>query len=425
MIWLLGGYIWLFVHRPFEVWPVLGTLQIERIYALLMLVVWTITPGKGLLPNRIHLALGVFALALAASWLLSPYADAPGCPDLVENYFKVSLVYVLMVTTVRDERSLRLLVLLFLAAVGLYMAHSALEYVRGRYQWRMGTTRMIGVDVTYSDPNAFAAALLYALPLTVPFWLERPRRVPRWVLLGFTVLAAICILRTGSRAGFVGLVAFAGLTLLIYSRRKGLVVLLGGLGALAGLAVLSVALPEDLQNRYFTLIDSSRGPANAQESAGGRMLGFLQGLAVWQQSPLLGHGPGSYPLASGSGFQAHNLYGQVMSEMGLLGAVCLLGLLACFAANGLEVRRLSKSLAGRAPPLFAQRVCGAVVLAGGLMLLLGWAGHNLYRYHWQWFAAFQAIAVHCVRVRARAAAASYALPDTIFPCARAWAESAR
>ena len=21
MIWLLGGYLWLYVHRPFEVWP--------------------------------------------------------------------------------------------------------------------------------------------------------------------------------------------------------------------------------------------------------------------------------------------------------------------------------------------------------------------------------------------------------------------
>ena len=30
MIWMLGGYMWLFVHRPFEVWPWLGDLQIER-----------------------------------------------------------------------------------------------------------------------------------------------------------------------------------------------------------------------------------------------------------------------------------------------------------------------------------------------------------------------------------------------------------
>jgi hypothetical protein len=33
---------------------------------------------------------------------------------------------------------------------------------------------------------------------------------------------------------------------------------------------------------------------------------------------------------------------------------------------------------------------------------LGYAGHNLYRFHWQWFAAFQAIAVGCLRLRAAA-----------------------
>ena len=28
MIWLLGGYMWLFVHRPFEIWPVLRQLDL-------------------------------------------------------------------------------------------------------------------------------------------------------------------------------------------------------------------------------------------------------------------------------------------------------------------------------------------------------------------------------------------------------------
>jgi hypothetical protein len=28
---------------------------------------------------------------------------------------------------------------------------------------------------------------------------------------------------------------------------------------------------------------------------------------------------------------------------------------------------------------------------------MGCAGHNLFRYNWQWFAAFGAIALHCLR----------------------------
>jgi hypothetical protein len=44
-----------------------------------------------------------------------------------------------------------------------------------------------------------------------------------------------------------------------------------------------------------------------------------------------------------------------------------------------------------------------------LLLLVGWSGHSLYRYNWRWFAAFQAIAVHCIRKRQQAEA-TVALP---------------
>jgi hypothetical protein len=30
------------------------------------------------------------------------------------------------------------------------------------------------------------------------------------------------------------------------------------------------------------------------------------------------------------------------------------------------------------------------------MLLMGFSGHNLYRYTWLWFGAFQVIALHCM-----------------------------
>jgi O-antigen ligase len=399
MIWLLGGYMWLFVHRPFEVWPALGEIQIERGYVLLMLVAWLVSPGKGLVFNRVHLALAVFTLTVAAGWVLSPYADMPGCADVVENYFKVIVFYLLVVTTVRNERDLRLLVLLFVSAVGLYMAHSMVEFLHGRYQWRMGTRRMIGVDVTYGDPNAFASTLLYTLPLLVPFWKEQPRRIPRFMLIGFALACCGCILLTGSRAGFLGLCGLTAVTLVAFARRKGQMILIGSVAGLAAFALLSVALPEDLQNRYLTLVDSSRGPRNAQVSAQGRLVGLEEGVRVWQQSPLFGHGPASFQYSTGKRFQAHNLYGQVLAELGLMGALSLLLLAICFVRNWLESRRWAACW-GERTPSFATLVSQAIAINLLMLLVMGWAGHNLYRYNWQWFAAFGAIALHCLRRRA-------------------------
>ena len=56
MQWILIGYLFLFIHRPFEFWPALGDIHLERLYmagALLAAAVW---PGKRWLPNRQHLA---------------------------------------------------------------------------------------------------------------------------------------------------------------------------------------------------------------------------------------------------------------------------------------------------------------------------------------------------------------------------------
>ena len=110
MIYLLGGYMWLYVHRPFEVWPALGTLQVERGYMLLTILVWLVHPGKGLMVNRLHAALLLFALALGGAYLLSPYADSPGCYEVVDNFAKVAVFYVLVTTTVRDDTELQNLI---------------------------------------------------------------------------------------------------------------------------------------------------------------------------------------------------------------------------------------------------------------------------------------------------------------------------
>jgi O-antigen ligase len=392
MIWLLGGYLWLFVHRPFEYYPVLGDLQLERGYMLLLLGCWALTPNKTWRFNRLYAAFLAFTCALLFCWLASPYRDQ--CWETVENYLKVAVFSFLLVTTVRDERGLRRIVAMYLLAVGLYMSHSMLEYVHGRIEWRQGISRMIGVDVTYRDPNAFASTLLLSLPLTLPFYGTATTFWKRLPLYLFTGLAAVCIVLTGSRTGFVGLAVFSLLCVFLARSRLRLVFLLGG----AALVVV-VLMPDFLQDRFLTLIDPSYGPANAQESAEGRLGGLVNGFELWSQSPIAGVGPGSFLLAGGSGFNSHNVYGQVMGEMGAIGIVVFLGVLLCFLANWLETRAIYRRRP-EWPRDFLYQTTRSIGVCVLLLLFLGWAGHNLYRYNWLWLGAFQAVALHCIRRRA-------------------------
>jgi O-antigen ligase len=414
MIHLLGLYMWLFIHRPFEVWPWLGALQIERVYMVALLVIWAVYPGKAFLANKAHLALAFFTVALLASWAVSPYSQEDGVWVTVETYSKTAVFYLLVVTTVRDEKGLRLLLLWYLGSFGLYVVHSLWEFMNGRHSWAMGITRMIGVDVTHGDPNGFAASLLFTLPLTLPFWNEKPSLLVKVVLAGYCALLTGCVLLTGSRAGLVGLL-FLGLMIAMSSgKRRGVYLLLG-----AGAMVAALALPGELQNRFMTLIDPSVGPANAQGSAMGRFDGLYFGFLAWQESPLLGHGPNAFAFATGRAGGAHNLYGQVLAEMGALGALALLGLLFVFWRNALEARRFYRRRpdAPRGLPYHTMR---ALSLCAMLMVLLGCAGHNLYRYNWLWCAAFQVSALHCVRLQKRRVAAEAPEPTQAPRLAAAW-----
>ena len=210
MHWLLAGYMWLFIHRPFEVWPWLGELRIERVYMLVTLGAWLVTPNKGWTSNWFNVAVGVFFAAILISWALSPFREGT---TTVENVAKVGVFYILLMSCIRDERSLRFILGAFLVCTALYMTHSLREYINGRHVYRMGTARMIGVDSTLGDPNSFAASLLYALPLAFPFWRTAQSRLQQGTLLLYAALTGTCILLTGSRTGFVGLGLMAAIAI--------------------------------------------------------------------------------------------------------------------------------------------------------------------------------------------------------------------
>ena len=394
MHWLLIGYMFLFIHRPFEVWPALGDLHVERAYMAFTLVVWAVYPGKRWLMNPQHAAYAGFAAAVAACWAVSPWADQ-GQP-VVEDWFKVLVFYVLLVTTVHDENGLKRLVVGFLAVMSLYLAHSLREYAGGRFTYRMGISRMIGVDRTLGDPNSFGASIVFALPFVPALW--RADVGGRWgkvALLGYTGLSVLCLLLTGSRSSLLGLVVWSGLFALRLRRRW----LWVGLAAAAA-PVMFVALPESLQTRFETIVNPDVGPANAKESGEGRVQGLLKGIELWGANPVSGIGPGAWRPATRSTIESHNLYGQLMGELGTVGIVAFVFLLLCFWVNVRRAAAVRREHPEWSNDLVFQ-VSSAVGTAVVLLLFMGNFGHNLFRFSWLWYGGFLVIARYCAEVRVR------------------------
>jgi O-antigen ligase len=390
MLYLLGFYMWIFVHRPHEYYLWLGVLQVERAYMLLVMGLWAFQPGKVWVLNRLHMALIYLACVMVASLALSPYINEP---NFLEDYFKVLVFFTLVVTSVRTEADLKMIIQSFVIAVGLYMSHSLLEFLNGRNEWRMGIARLVGVDLSFNNPNAYCTTVLTSLPLAVAVWgRSRASAFERLMLVGYLFLSVLTVVLTGSRAGFVGLCLFALLCVLTAGRNRMVLLVV----ALAGLAMMML-LPGPLRDRFLSLIDSSYGSSSANASASGRLEGFFLGLELWGRSPLLGLGPVQFfAKATGREGGAHNVYGQLLSELGTLGALAFGYYVWSFWKNCREARQQVRRQPACAANL-SPRVIRASAMSLILMLVLSWSGHNLYRYTWVWLAAFQASAVYCLR----------------------------
>lgn len=393
MRWLLIGYMFLFIDRPFEVWPWLGDLHVERVYMLVTLAVWTFAPNKRWLPNLQHAAYAAFAIAVIIAWFMSPWAEQG--QHIVEDWFKIIVFYFLLVTTIKDEEGLKHIAVGFLAVMGLYLLHSLKEYIGGRYTFRMGISRMIGVDSTLGDPNSFGASIVFSLPIVAALWKAGTGgRTGRNLLAGYVALACLCILLTGSRSSLLGLIVW--FMIAIWGTRYRF----AAFTAFALAAPMAfLALPEELQTRFETMVNPEVGPKNAEESREGRIIGFMVGMELWAEYPLTGIGPGAWRPCTGSMIESHNLYGQLAGETGTLGVIAFLSILGCFAWNLRAVRRdRLRNPEHRTDLVYT--LSSAVGVSLFLLLFMGNFGHNLFRFTWLWYGGFLIIARHCVALRA-------------------------
>jgi hypothetical protein len=165
----------------------------------------------------------------------------------------------------------------------------------GRYLWRV---RHLGF---LSDPNDFGQVIVIALPMLT--LLYRPKQHLRnLMLVGIPVVAMIYTLfLTHSRGAILGVAA-----VLFFAARK-------RMGSVRSTALICIMLAG------FVVTNAAGGRAFStdEESAGGRILAWSEGLAMLSSHPVFGIGYGDF----GNHFEytAHNSYVLCFAELGLVG----------------------------------------------------------------------------------------------------------
>ncbi|MGE4441533.1 MAG: O-antigen ligase family protein [Desulfomicrobium sp.] len=430
---LLAGYLFLLIFRPYEYWTILGEFRVERIYMLFLLAAVLLSKEKRFLSDSLNGVIILFSLTLFISGLFSISWDSSW--HVIDDYLKYVIFYFVITLCVRDGIDFRFIILSFIVVMFLYVGKSAWEFfVNGRFVYRMGISRMIGIDITYGDPNSFSATICYSLPLS---WaMIRSRFENAWLrrcLWMYWCLALLAVIMTGSRSGMLTALLFFSIIFMTTSRKAVAVVVI-----IAALIFLWQAMPEDLQTRFLTIFVDDIGPESAQQSAAGRLKGFKHGMSLFINNPLLGVGPNNFPLSWSSRMNAHNLYGQLFGELGFFGGVTFGAFLILVILKNSDIIRKyniitvsknfkdpsllphsssslivnqkqnrhslnQKSLSnnyilfkdlGPVKLIFYSFVSQAIIQTIILMLFKGWSDHNLYRYTWLWIAGLTVLAHH-------------------------------
>jgi len=308
--------------------------------------------------DRVFILMGVFLLALTASALVA--VDKMIAISYIADYLVEGLIlYLLVVNVVRDFATLRKVIWTMLMAgclmggVSLYqeVTHTqnsnyggmgqmgglfSVDEVGGKKVLRQRSAGPIG------EKNRYAQVLLVLLPLALlRFWGERSK-ILRGTAVGATLLILSGVLLTFSRGAFVGIVLIA--MMMVYMRYVKMHQVMAF--SLLFVLVLLLLVPDfviRIQSlRRVDSLFSDAGDSQADSSVRNRFAENLAALNVFLDHPLMGVGPGQFPVFYSTAYvnrlgivnqnrnlRAHNMYLELAAETGIPGILVFLMILCC------------------------------------------------------------------------------------------------
>jgi len=369
---------------------------------------WLSNPdGKRPLGNVFTLAVLFYTLAITASALFSPYANIFENGDL-QAWLRYLLFFVIMMTCVKTERDLKIVVTAFIIVFFIWMAHSYRGFLAGNAFWSAGAFRIRPVGQTFANANDYGTMIICALPLIIPLITLCKKYWHYLFVLGYVILTVRSMLLTGSRGALIMLIALMVLSVLFSRHRFKLLPIMLVAGTVGWMC-----MTEEMQNRYRTIWDAEISE-EANRNFEGRTDGFWGGLQNWESSPITGVGPGQHGPALGHGTRSHNLFGEVAGELGTFGIVTFLFMMLCFGINHYNIWRNYKFLQTRnlgKEGLYCWRVSIAVIYAVIMLQFQGLSLHTAYWFYWLWFGAFQALAAIIIQEKVNAAIQGKLLPS--------------
>jgi probable O-glycosylation ligase (exosortase A-associated) len=330
----VAGYLLTAVGRVHQLFPALDLLRPAMLTGALAILLYLRDPRPERRASHLALPTTKYLFALLFWMVLSipgSLSQSTSFEMVFDNFVKTVLMYVVAVGAVRGIRDVERLAATYLVAAIVYASVVIARFDPGAGpDWRLGR-------LYYYDANDLATFLVTAMPFGLYFLHNAQRRLARVLTAVALAVLTVAFVRTGSRGGFIALVAMAGFIVVRYSaiplrRRVAATVLVAGV-------VMATASDQYWEQMGTIMSDADYNRTDET----GRMQIWSRGLDYMLQYPLLGVGPNNFPVAEGrlSPFAdrqqfgvgvrwsaAHNAYIQVGAELGVIGLVLFVAVIA-------------------------------------------------------------------------------------------------
>jgi O-antigen ligase len=297
----------------------------------------------------------------------------------INNFAKTVAMSFVIVASARSTRDVERLAFVYVVAAAVYAAVVLTRFDLGTgSDWRLG-------DLYYYDANDFATYIVTALPLGL-YVLHTSRRVGmRALTAAALMLLMIVFLRTGSRGGFIALLAAGVFVVLRYSA----IAFRYRIGGTVLAAIVIVGAAGDRYWAQMTTIVDNEDYNRTEET--GRLQIWQRGIGYMLHRPVWGLGAANFQTAEGTlspmaaqeqfgrGVKwnaPHNSYVQAGAELGVPGLALLL---AVIVSTFQTLRRIMRRAGEDTAPELAQALTASLIgfAVGAFFLSLAY-GEMLY-----------------------------------------------
>jgi O-antigen ligase len=398
---MLFTYVW----RLQDAFPILGKAQLPAFALLAGLIYYASTKHPTRRARLIKGPTTKLVVALMVIMIIGvPFSLWVGhsATFVLKGMLPNALFLLLVATSVRTIRDVDWYALVNLYGALVYTTVVSLFFSVG------GDGRLGGL--IFYDSNDFALVMVCTIPFAIYFLGKGQKRSRRIAAILTLAMILTALVKSGSRGGFIGLIAVMLYVLLRYRAipsRVRLAVTIAGVALFLGFA----------SDKYWTMMGTILHPQsdyNYNDNVG-RVEVWKRGVGYMIHNPIVGVGVSAYPVAEGGsdlalslaaqgrGFKwsvAHNSFLETGAELGIPGALVFIGMLV---VTGFGLTRLSPR--GKWSPWISRREMALAQMLIGALFGFAVAGFFVSAEYFAYLYFILGLAVGLIKlVRLRAAA---------------------